>query len=123
MINQTPSVVRLRLIGRDNGAGLTRELHLTADTLSAAGLDPTISGLPHRGRIAEWLTRLKIRIAPSDYDINVFFERVRPEFMRGARHNVLIPFPEWFRDEDRPHLQRIDEVWTKTHHATPLFEA
>ncbi|WP_329742048.1 glycosyltransferase [Dyella sp. A6] len=123
MTNQPLHVARLRLLGRDNGAGLTRELHLTADMLRAVGLDTTVSGLPHRGRAAEWLTRLKMRIAPTDYDINVFFERIRPEFIPGARRNVLIPFPEWFRDEDRPHLQRIDEIWTKTHHASPLFEA
>lgn len=117
------SAARLRLIGRDNGAGLTRELLLTSETLCSVDLNTTISGLPHRGRMAEWLTRLKMRIAPPGYDVNVFFERIRPEFMRGARRNVLIPFPEWFRDEDHLYLQQIDEVWTKTHHATALFEA
>lgn len=120
MTNTPP---RLRLIGRDNGAGLTRELNLTAETLRQEHIDATVSGLPHRGALSVWLTRLQLALSSPGYDINVAFERIRPEFARGARRNVLIPFPEWFRDEDRDHLPVIDEVWTRTHHAARFFEA
>ena len=51
----TTTPPRLRLIGRDNGAGLTRELNLTAETLRQEHIDATVSGLPHRGALSVWL--------------------------------------------------------------------
>ncbi len=49
-------------------------------------------------------------------------EHVRPEFFPLARHNVLMPHPEWFSDRDRAAFDRIDRVFALTHHALPIFQ-
>ncbi|MFC5742404.1 glycosyltransferase [Dyella tabacisoli] len=114
---------KLNLIARDNGAGLSRDMRLLADALRACDQSVTESGLPHRGRFAEWMTRLRhARSAPA-YDFNLMLERIRPEFLPAAHRNVLIPNPEYFRPEDRAALKRMDAVWVKTRHAEPLFGA
>jgi glycosyltransferase involved in cell wall biosynthesis len=114
---------RIQLLGRDNGAGLSRDLALFADALRGAGAAVDARGLPHRGRLAEALTRLRLAAGAPRYDLNLMLERVRPEFARAARRNVLVPNPEYFRAKDRAALRGIDEVWVKTRHAAPLIEA
>ena len=116
-------MARLDLIGRDNGAGLSRDMTLLADALRGAGNQVTLSGLPHRGRLAEWTTRLRLAWRQPAQDINLMLERIRPEFLRGARRNVVIPNPEYFRPFDRAQLASMDAVWVKTRHAQRLFDA
>ncbi|GLQ98304.1 glycosyltransferase [Dyella mobilis] len=115
--------LRCQLIARDNGAGLSRDLPLLADALQRAGCDTQTLGLPHRGRLAEWLTRLQLARKSPAFDVNVMFERIRPEFQRAARRNVLIPNPEYFRTQDRAALPGMDLTWVKTRHAERLFQA
>jgi glycosyltransferase involved in cell wall biosynthesis len=112
-----------QLIARDNGAGLSRDLPLLAEALQRAGCDTQALGLPHRGRFAEWLTRLRLARKAPAFDINVMLERIRPEFEAAARRNVLVPNPEYFRQEDRAALPGMDAVWVKTRHAERLFQA
>jgi len=119
----SPEPARIQLLGRDNGAGLSRDLGLLSDALRGSGATVDARGLPRRGRLAEWLTRLQGAVGTPRYDVNLMLERIRPEFARGARRNVLVPNPEYFRPRDRQALARIDEVWVKTRHAVPLFEA
>lgn len=118
-----PEPARIQLLGRDNGAGLSRDLSLLAGALRDGGAMVDARGLPRRGRLAEWLTRLQGAIGTPRYDVNLMLERIRPEFVRSAQRNVLVPNPEYFRPRDRRALARIDEVWVKTRHAAPLFEA
>lgn len=114
---------RIQLLARDNSAGLSRDLVLLAGALNEAGASVRVTGLPHRGRFAEWLTRMRLVGRQPAFDINLMLERVRPEFARAARRNVLVPNPEYFRAQDHAALDRIDTVWTKTRHAGRLFAA
>ena len=114
---------RIQLLARDNGAGLSRDMDLLAAALDEAGASVHTNGLPHRGRFAEWLTRLRLAGRLPRFDINLMLERVRPEFARAARRNVLVPNPEYFRAQDRAALDGIDMVWAKTRHAERLFAA
>lgn len=114
---------RIQLLARDNGAGLTRDMALLAAALSADGSAVRTAALPHRGRLAEWLTRLRLAGSSPLFDLNLMLERVRPEFARTAARNVLLPNPEYFRAQDRAALDCIDEVWAKTRHAERLFAA
>jgi hypothetical protein len=123
MTGDTHTAPRIRLLGRDNGAGLSRDLALLAETLRDVGACVDVRGLPHRGRLAAWLTALRWRLSGPSHDLNLMLERIRPEFLRAARRNVLVPNPEYFRAADRAALPRLDEVWVKTRHAVPLFEA
>ncbi|HET8764340.1 MAG TPA: glycosyltransferase [Rhodanobacter sp.] len=114
---------RIQILARDNGAGLSRDLALLADALAETGADVQRTPLPHRGRLAAWLTRLRLAGASPLYDWNLMLERVRPEFRNAATRNVLVPNPEYFRAQDRAALAAIDQVWVKTRHAQRLFAA
>ncbi|WP_049623683.1 glycosyltransferase [Frateuria defendens] len=120
---RAPASPRCQLIGRDNGAGLSRDLALLADALCEAGASVRVTGLPRRGRLAVWLTRLRLAGRAPAFDLDLMLERVRPEFRRAAARNVLIPNPEYFRPADRAALPGLDAVWVKTHHAARLFGA
>jgi hypothetical protein len=111
------------LIGRDNGAGLSRDLSLLAQNLLHIGVDVETAALRHRGRLAEWMTQWRLLGRTPTFDLNIMLERIRPEFRRSARRNVLIPNPEYFRPRDRAALRSIDAAWVKTHHAERLFRA
>lgn len=124
----------INLIARDNGAGLTRDLHLLARLLKDAGHDVTITGLGHRGRLSNRLRRLHARLRRllrgwfaghfnARYDINLMLEHVRWEMFDQAHTNVLIPNPEWFHAQWLPHLPGFACVLAKTHHAERLFGA
>ena len=114
---------RCQVIGRDNGAGLSRDAALLADALRRDGHQVSMAALKHRGRLAEWLTKTRVARCKSTFDVNLMLERIRPEFNSAARRNVLIPNPEYFRTGDRDALGFVDEVWVKTRHAMPLFES
>lgn len=116
-------MTRINVIGRDNGAGLSRDMQLLADALRADGNDVQVTALAHRGRLAEWVTRLAWAWRKPAFDLNVMLERIRPEFLRAATRNVLVPNPEYFRPRDGAALSTMDCVWVKTHHAGRLLGA
>jgi glycosyltransferase involved in cell wall biosynthesis len=122
----------INLIARDNGAGLSRDLRLLAGILAAAGHDVTVTALGHRGRIGSHLRRLQARLRRlwkgwrkgqlnTRYDLNLMIEHVRPELFAQAHRNMLVPNPEWFRQEWLAHLDRFDLVLAKTRHAERIF--
>lgn len=116
-----PNPKHCQLIARDNGAGLSRDLVCLSDALREKGNVTQSLGLPHRGRLAQWLTRWHLRGKRPVFDVNLMLERIRPEFIAAARRNVVLPNPEYFRPEDRAALPLMDEVWVKTRHAERLF--
>jgi glycosyltransferase involved in cell wall biosynthesis len=122
----------INLIARDNGAGLTRDMHLLAGLLREGGHDVTITGLGHRSRLSNRLRRLHARLRRlfrgwfhgelnARYDINIMLEHVRPESFDQAHVNILIPNPEWFREEWLRELPHIDLIFAKTRHAEQIF--
>lgn len=123
-------MIRVNLIARDNGFGLSRNLHLLHDALAAAGFDVTISGI-RRGALRKVLhpARLRARTLarrlagrdPQHWDANLMLERVRPEYLATARRNVLLPHPEWFDEHDRRWLPRLDRAFVLTRHAVSIF--
>lgn len=121
MPSNEAGLAHCQLIGRDNGAGLSRDMALLAEALRRSGHQVTLAALAHRGRLAEWLTRARLTRRTAAFDLNLMLERVRPEFTRAARHNVLVPNPEYFRTQDHAALGCIDVVWVKTRHAERLF--
>ena len=124
----------VNLIARDNGAGLSVDLRTVADALTATGFEVTVTALGHRsrsvGKLLHGWSRVRRRgqrlagKAPRyRHDINVMLERVQPELLGDARHNVLIPNPEWFHRDWHRWLPQLDRVLVKTRHAGALFEA
>lgn len=117
-----PRALTVNIVGSDNGAGLSRDASLLRRTLRSAGLH------------AKWSKRmtprgLTVRLQQSGafewllprFDVNVFLERIHPSWFPFARHNVLIPNPEWFMEEQLAHLGGIDVVFCKTRHAVDVF--
>lgn len=123
--------MRVNLVARDNGFGLSRNLRLLHDALAGAGFEVTVSGI-RRGALRKTLHPLKLRAGTlvrrlsareaQRWDVNLMLERVRPEYLATARRNVLLPHPEWFDERDREWLPRLDRVFALTRHAIPIFE-
>lgn len=125
-------MIRVNLIARDNGFGLSRNLKLLHDALAGAGFDVTISGI-RRGALRKALHPAKLRAttlvrrltgrAAQRWDVNLMLERIRSEYLATAHRNVLMPHPEWFDERDRGWLPRLDRAFVLTHHAASIFEA
>ena len=124
-------MIRVNLVARDNGFGLSRNLRLLHDALASAGFEVTVSGI-RRGALRKVLHPLKLRAGTlarrlsgrgaERWNVNLMLERVRPEYLATARRNVLLPHPEWFDERDRAWLARLDRVFALTRHAIPIFE-
>lgn len=134
-IDATAPALRVRLIGKANGVGLSRDLDLLAGALRANGCEVSVRGCEKRDRKRRRsiLVRLKARAhdlrrrlgmpPPAAFDVNVMLEHVWPQFLHEARLNVLVPNPEWFDRRDLAFLGCIQQVWAKTAHAAALFGA
>ncbi len=128
--------MRVNLIGKSNGVGLSRDLALLADALRACGCDVAVlavdSRTSHRRRLMwvqgasllrYWWRKHVRRNMPWEADVNVMMEHLWPESLPMARLNVAVPNPEWFDRHDLRMLPCIDRVWAKTHNTQQIFQA
>jgi hypothetical protein len=124
--------MRVRLIGKANGVGLSRDFDLLEAALRACGCE--VQQQPcdkhERRRRRSLLTRISSRVRQlrdSDRnlkaDVNVMLEHVWPQFLHEARYNILVPNPEWFDRRDAALLSRIERVWAKTEISDRIFGA
>jgi glycosyltransferase involved in cell wall biosynthesis len=114
----------IRIVSRDNGAGLARDLRLLHDTLAQAGYEADIvafGGSKGVNRVRETGMRLQ-RHWRGRADVQVFVERVYPRLLALGTRNLLIPNPEWFHHDWVRYLPLFDRVLCKTAHAQPIFE-
>ena len=126
-------MIRVHLVARDNGAGLSRDLEILRGAIGEAGFDLTISAIGAGGvRRQLQFARVKAQLvwrglregrSRARFDVNLMDERLRPKYVPLARRNVLMPHPEWFDTTWTKDLGLIDCVFAKTRHAVPLFEA
>lgn len=114
---------RVQLLARDNGAGLSRDLALMQHVFALTGAQVKVGRLKRRGVGARLWTRIAQLGKSPHFDLNVMFERIRPEYLPQARTNVLIPNPEYLDRQTLQHLHRIDALWCKTNHAVQLFQS
>lgn len=123
---------RVNIIAWDNGVGLSRDMGMLANALMQTGHQVTLTALG-RGGLRKLLRPFKRKTqlfwqritcgAEARYDINLMLEHIRPEYFPFARHQVLMPNPEWFLPSDREVLSSIDLVLAKTQHAEAIFSA
>jgi hypothetical protein len=121
---------RVNLIAWDNGFGLTKNLRLLKEALSAGGHRVELSAI-RRGKLRKVFNPLKTRARvalrrwtgrdPRLHDVNLMLEHIRPEYAPLARRNVLMPHPEWFDAKDGAAIDAVDHVFTLTQHAGPIF--
>lgn len=113
----------VRIISRDNGVGLSRDMQLVAGLMRDAGHVVDVMGygghqLANRWReTAAWARRG----VSGPVDLQVFLERVYKRCLPLARRNVLVPNPEWFSEKWLPLLPAFDRVLCKTRHAVDVF--
>ena len=91
--------------------GLVHSAELVAGVLETAGHDV------HRHDLANEPSKDLV------FDVVILFERIVDHWLGLAEHTVLIPNPEWFRDEFVDLLGGIDVVFAKTHDAVAAFES
>jgi hypothetical protein len=124
--------MRVRLIGKANGVGLSRDLELLGAALQASGCEVQQQPCDRRERrrrrslltrVSSRLRRLRIGTPRVKCDLNVMLEHVWPQFLHEARYNVLVPNPEWFDRRDSAMLRLIDRVWAKTSLTNEIFAA
>jgi glycosyltransferase involved in cell wall biosynthesis len=128
--------LRINLVVRDNGLGLTRDAQLLADALKANGCEVHVTSLGEKDEQLRWRYGRGRRVLFSHwrhawarmrgralYDVNIMFEHLWPLHLPLARYNIALPNPEWFDSKDARHLRRMDHVWAKTHYAQQLFQA
>lgn len=124
--------MKVRLIGKANGVGLSRDFELLAAALHDSGCEVSLYGCERRDRKRRrgFFTRLAARARglsgggpDAPYDINLMLEHVWPQFLHQATRNVLVPNPEWFDRRDVAFLGAAQRVWAKTALAERLFAA
>jgi hypothetical protein len=107
--------MKINLIARTNGVGLDADVALVNSVLEAEGHSLKIS----HSRAKSWIAA---RFAKPQYDVNIFMERIFPNWLGFAQKNILIPNQERFPRRHLKRLKRIDEVWCKSRHAESIFK-
>lgn len=112
-----------RILGRDNGHGLSRDIALVAGLLAEAGhtVEPIAfsneKGLRNLHIGGLWLQRAWKGRA----DLQLCLEHIYPNVLPLARRNLWMPNPEWFRPRWRDALGDLSGTLCKTHHAVEIF--
>ena len=123
-------MARINLIAWDNGVGLSTDLRLLGERLRQHRHRVSLSTI-RRGKLRKIFGPifLRARIAAQrvmgaqvrQFDVNIFLEHLRPEYLPLAKSNVLIPNPEWFDKHDEALIAEAQGVLAKTRHAENLF--
>lgn len=126
----TPRGLRINLIARSNGVGLSRDLSLLYAALQRMGHEIHCTKI-RGGKLHKYLLPVLVRVCTAlrglvarratRYDVNLLLEHIRPEYFPLARYNVLLPNPEWLPPREVAMLRNIDRVFTKTRHADRIF--
>ncbi|MRH02509.1 glycosyltransferase [Xanthomonas sontii] len=114
----------IRVISRDNGGGLSRDLQVVADLLRETGrYRVEVLGFG-TVRMANRLRELRLFLRSLLFgraDLQIFLERVYPRCLGSGLRNALIPNPEWFRHKWLRCLPRFAQVLCKTRQAEQRF--
>jgi hypothetical protein len=108
-----------------DGGGLGTDIDVLTRALLRAGCDVSFKG--RRDRIPRTRAQSLVMTARvivgqrwatltgrAQFDLNLFLESIFPEYLPMGRVNGLFVHPEWFRDENLPHLPRLDVLLCKT---------
>ena len=105
--------MRVQLISRENGLGLSHDMHILRSALVG------ISGEAMQVTSVDW----QAKPSPAgSFDVNIFLELLNPAHYRSAKRNILVPNPEWFVREWRPHINGLSQIWAKTRDCERIFQ-
>jgi glycosyltransferase involved in cell wall biosynthesis len=115
----------IRIISRDNGVGLSRDMLLLADALQQDGhyrVELVGFGSTNlRNRLLEARVGLS-RLWRGRADAQIFVERVYERCLGAGKRNLLMPNPEWFLPKWQPLLPQFARVLCKTQQAHDCFQ-
>jgi Glycosyltransferase len=130
VLNRASTPYRIRIIGKVNGVGLTRDIKLLSDCLRQEGHDVSVQAIDpetakrRRSRLQQLFLQMQLgrrRARPCNVDLNIMLEHVWAEFLPHARSSAVVPNPEWFDRHDLRFLSHVDHVWAKTRHCEQIF--
>lgn len=101
--------MKIALISRDNGAGLSTDMDLLGGFLLAAG---------HKVQQVDWRAP---RMEPCD--IAIWLELFNPKLTRYARHQVGIFNLEWFDSRWWRYLRIFKQLWAKSREALEVYNS
>lgn len=90
-----------------NGVGLQKDYELLSSACEG-----------HEITLSDWLHR---KMLSKLYDVAFHLEIPRGNLVRYAKHNVMIPNPEWFSVDWVAHLSKFNAVWAKTQDCHRIF--
>lgn len=99
-------VAKITIVGRENGAGLSKDRIILADIFKEYDVD---------FRSCDRFIPLK------NSDVNIFTEVVNPQYF--GKYNILIPNQEWFETAWIQHLKKFHAIWVKTKLAYKIFSS
>jgi hypothetical protein len=125
------SRLRINVISWDGG-GLGTDIDILMRVLSRAGYQVTFKGRRHRkprGRAHSLMMTAGVILRRNwawltgrpQFDVNLFVESVFDFYLPMGRVNGLFIHPEWFRDENLPHLPQLDVLLCKTPSAVEMM--
>lgn len=101
--------MRVTLVSRDNGVGLTHDMGLLEGILRPAG---------HQVNRIDW-SRPTMPVC----DVVIFLELFNPNLARYARRGMVGIFNlEWFLPGWRPYLPRFKQLWAKSREAEAAYQ-
>jgi glycosyltransferase involved in cell wall biosynthesis len=107
-VKKKPLVVNL--FGTDNGKGLETDRKILKEALINLGCEVIERSYRQHNRYKE------------KADINIFLERINPQWLSDAKFNWLIPNPEWYTQAIEL-LDEIDLILCRTHEVERIFQA
>lgn len=103
--------MRVQVISKDNGVGLSQDYRILKDAIHAA--DPYAEVL-----FTDWQRARR----GERFDINFHLELVGKDHMAQAPRNIYVPNPEWYYSHLWGHLlPAMTEVWAKTRDCAETF--
>ncbi|MBA3721883.1 MAG: glycosyltransferase [Parachlamydiaceae bacterium] len=105
--NKSVKILTFNVISEMNGVGLEVDQKIMANALQSLG---------HRIQCID----IGKKQIPPKADINIFFQRFRPEWLLTAHQNWLIPNPEWYMQGAKD-LDDIDLILCRTKEVKRIF--
>lgn len=102
--------MRVQLISKNNGYGLTRDVEVLRSVLEPMG---------HEVHFSDWRSPRNVR--RHHYHVNLFLELVNSGFFPSAPRNYFVPNPEWFINGWEKHLPAFDLILAKTLDTERIF--
>lgn len=99
--------MKIHLISRDNGAGLTTDMNLLEEVLVEQG---------HEVLRVDWTSR-----SMPACDVGIFLELLQPALLKHMRHAVGIFNLEWFMTQWRRYINNMTQVWAKSEESLAVY--